>query len=133
MLGLSATSSISAQPTLPELAPPQVGKVSFCVKLQGKDEALSMRKFIYTLSGVNPSTSAADTFRLESGQTFYSAELDVTEPGVLKVDEASNVNFNCTFPIPPKTRTVELTIHSPPGLIQDCSIRTFPAKHACSP
>lgn len=132
MIGLSASSFIMAAPTLPELAPPQTGKVSLCVKLQGKDEALTMRKFIYTLSGVGPSTSAADNFRLQVGQRLYMADLDVTEPGLLKIEEVNNVNFNCTFPIPPNTRAIELTIQSPPGL-QDCVIRTFPTKQACRP
>ncbi len=134
LIGLSACSTMWADPLpLPELAPPQAGTVSFCVKLQGDNHVLSMRKFTYTLSSLGASsTSAADHFRLEAGQRLYHADLDVTEPGLLKVEEINNANFNCTFQLPPKTRGIELIIHSPPG-INDCAIRVFQSKQACLP
>jgi hypothetical protein len=123
--GLLTCSSLLAQEFLPPAAP----KVRLCVRMAGDDGPGSyMRKFSYMVSGGG--SSAADFFRLEAGQRLYVADLDVTQPGMLKIQEDGNANFNCEFPIQPDTRSIDVTINSPPG-VQDCAIQTFTTKHAC--
>jgi hypothetical protein len=112
-----------------EFAAPSAGKVSLCVRLQGDDPELYMRNFSYTISGTS---SAADFFRLEAGQKLYFADLDVTQPGLVRILESGNSNFSCTFPLRPDTRAIDIIIHSPPGL-NDCTINTFTTKHRCLP
>jgi hypothetical protein len=123
--GLMAYSSLFAQEFLPPA--PAAPKVRLCIRMQGDDPELYMRKFSYMLSG---NRSAADFFRLEGGQRLYVADLDVSQPGLLKIEEDGNANFNCTFPIRPDTQSIDITIHSPPG-VQDCSLQTFTRKQAC--